>query len=142
MSNMIVRKPRRFAEIVGMLMMHGGTDRIMFATGVPSAHPQPIIDALTDFEMPRDLVDGWGFPEFTPDVFAKLMGGNALRLHGLGGEKVRADADRARPGGPAHRAFRGVRPLTRTPRASRRKNTISPPGRGERASLAGWRNAL
>jgi len=82
-SNMVVRKPRRFAEIVGMLMMHGGTDRIMFATGVPSAHPQPIIDALVNFEMPRDLVDGWGFPEFTPELLGKLLGGNALRLHGL-----------------------------------------------------------
>ncbi len=88
-SNMIVRKPRKFAEIIGTLMAHGGTDRILFATGVPSAHPQPIVEALRDFTMPEDLVEGWGFPELTDEIKAKLLGGNAARLHGLDPAEVK-----------------------------------------------------
>jgi uncharacterized protein len=46
-------------------------------------HPQPGLERFGDFEMPRDLVEGKGYPELTPTIKEKILGGNIARLHGL-----------------------------------------------------------
>jgi predicted TIM-barrel fold metal-dependent hydrolase len=82
-ANFAVRQPRKFAHVIGTLMQYAGDDRIMFGTGCCAAHPQPILDAFTSFQMPQDLVDGYGFPELTDDSKRKILGGNFARLHGF-----------------------------------------------------------
>ena len=82
-ANFAVRRPRRFAEILGTLLQTGATDRIVFGTGGMQAHPQPILQALTDLEMPQELRDGFGMPELTPEIKQKILGDNMARLHGL-----------------------------------------------------------
>lgn len=82
-ANFAVRRPHRFAEILGTLLLHGAGDRIVFGTGGMQAHPQPILQAVAGLEMPADLRDGWGLPDLTPECKAKLLGGNMARLHGL-----------------------------------------------------------
>lgn len=82
-ANFAVRRPHRFAEILGTLLQAGGVDRIVFGTGGMQAHPQPIVQALVGLEMPDDLREGAGMPELTPEVKQKILGGNMARLHGL-----------------------------------------------------------
>jgi predicted TIM-barrel fold metal-dependent hydrolase len=89
-STLIVNQPRRFAEVLGQLLYWGGPDRILFATGANFVHPQPVIEAFRNFEMPADMVEGYGFPQLTDEIREKILGLNALRLLGLDAEELRA----------------------------------------------------
>ena len=82
-ANFAVRRPHRFAEILGTLLLTGATDRIVFGTGGMQAHPQPIVEALAELEMPRELREGRGMPELTPEIKQKVLGANMARLHGI-----------------------------------------------------------
>jgi predicted TIM-barrel fold metal-dependent hydrolase len=85
-ASAVVRMPRRFARAVGSLLAEA-PDRVLFATGAPLSHPQPVIDAIDAFVMPEDLVQE-GLPEFTPELKAAVLGGNMARLHGLDEQAV------------------------------------------------------
>jgi len=87
-ANTVVQMPRRFAKAVGALVAEA-PDRVMFGSGAPLSHPQPIIEAIADFEMPEDLLEE-GLPEFTDELKGKLLGGNMAALHGLDVEAIRA----------------------------------------------------
>jgi predicted TIM-barrel fold metal-dependent hydrolase len=87
-ANTAVRMPRRFAKSVGPLVQ-AAPDRVLFATGAPLAHPQPIIEAIEAFKMPDDLLDE-GLPEFTDEIKADLLGGNMARMFGLDAAEVLA----------------------------------------------------
>ncbi len=89
-STLIVNQPRRFAEVLGQLMYWGGPDRILFATGAHFVHPQPVIEAFQSFEIPPDMVEGYGFPVLTQEIKDKILGLNALRLLGLDADELRA----------------------------------------------------
>jgi len=82
-NSLIINNPRRFAEVIGTFLYWGGADRLMFASGCSFVHPQPIIDALLKFEMPEDLMKGYGYPEFTQEIKHKILGENWCRLHGI-----------------------------------------------------------
>ena len=83
-GNLIVRQPRRFAEMLGkMLQVSGGAHKLLFATGCALAHPDPIVAAFWAFEMPEDLQEGFDYPAVTPEMKAAMLGGNMLQLHGL-----------------------------------------------------------
>ena len=77
-------------------MRVGAEDRVLFGTGASVGHPQPIVEAIAALEMPHDLVEGYGYPELTPEIKAKLFSGNMAALHGLDVpeliERVRDDA--------------------------------------------------
>ena len=45
---------------------------------------------IFDFEMPRDLVEGFGYPEFSDEIKRGIMGENFLRLHGVDTAGLRA----------------------------------------------------
>jgi uncharacterized protein len=82
--------PRAFAEAFGSLLASAGPDRILFASGVNLIHPRPPIELLGAFEMPEDLVAERGYPRMSDEIRRKVLGENALRLHGLNPEEVRA----------------------------------------------------
>ncbi|MFB2598652.1 amidohydrolase family protein [Herbiconiux sp. P17] len=85
-ANAAVRMPRRFARAVGELLA-AAPKQVMFASGAPLSHPQPVIEAIASMQMPQDLVDE-GLPELTDAVKADLFGGTMARLHGLDVEKL------------------------------------------------------
>jgi predicted TIM-barrel fold metal-dependent hydrolase len=88
--SLLFSAPRRFAEVLGSLMYWGGEDRILWAAGAMLAHPQVVLEAFLDFEMPDDLVQGYGFPPLTEQAKRKLLGENYCRLHGLDVEEMKA----------------------------------------------------
>jgi uncharacterized protein len=78
-----LHRPRRFAEILGRMLDAGAEDRLLFATGGALNHPQPVIEAFGNFEMPRDLIDGYGYPELTPEIKRKIFGLNGAAINGI-----------------------------------------------------------
>jgi predicted TIM-barrel fold metal-dependent hydrolase len=88
--SLLFTAPRRFAEVLGTLLYWGGEDRILWAAGATLVHPQAVLKAFLDFEMPQDLIEGYGFPPLTPETKGKLLGENYCRLHGLDYEEMKA----------------------------------------------------
>jgi uncharacterized protein len=88
--NFVVRAPRQFAEIIGKLLFWAGEDKIVYGSEAPIWQPQWALDAFWDFELPQDLVEGYGYPQLTEQAKRKILGENLLRLHGLDVEATRA----------------------------------------------------
>jgi hypothetical protein len=49
-----------------------------------------VLEAFLEFEMPADLIEGYGFPPLTEETKRKLLGENYCRLHGLDVDDVKA----------------------------------------------------
>lgn len=81
-SYLLQSAPRQFAAIIGTFLRAGGEDRVLWATGCNSHHPQPFLEMFWNFEMPQDLIEGYGFPELTEQAKRKILGLNHARLLG------------------------------------------------------------
>jgi predicted TIM-barrel fold metal-dependent hydrolase len=87
--NFVVRSPRQFAEWLGKLMFWCGEDKIIYGSEAPLFHPKWAIDAFWNFELPQDLVEGYGYPQLTEQAKRKILGENLLRLSGMDVEETR-----------------------------------------------------
>src|SRR5438093_731864 len=74
--NFLVRAPRMFAEILGKLLFWCGEDKIIYGSEAPIFHPQWALKAFWDFELPRDLQEGYGYPPLTDQAKRKILGQN------------------------------------------------------------------
>ena len=88
--NLIARAPRQFAELMGKLLFWAGEDKIVYGSEAPIFHPRWALDAFWNFELPQDLVEGYGYPQLTEQAKRKILGENLLRLHGMDVEETRA----------------------------------------------------
>ena len=88
--NLIARAPRQFAELMGKLLFWAGEDKIVYGSEAPIWQPQWALDAFWNFELPQDLVEGYGYPQLTEQAKRKILGENLLRLHGMDVEETRA----------------------------------------------------
>jgi uncharacterized protein len=88
--NTIVRAPRGFAEVLGKLLFWCGEDKIVYGSETPIWHPQWALQAFWNFELPQDLVEGYGYPQLTEQAKRKILGENLLRLHGMDVDEVRS----------------------------------------------------
>jgi uncharacterized protein len=88
--NFIVRSPRQFAEVLGKLLWWCGEDKIIYGSEAPIWQPQWALDAFWNFQLPQDLVEGYGYPQLTETAKRKILGENLLRLHGMDVEATRA----------------------------------------------------
>jgi predicted TIM-barrel fold metal-dependent hydrolase len=88
--NFVVRSPRLFAELLGKLLFWCGEDKIIYGSEAPIWQPQWALEAFWNFEIPQDLVDGYGYPPLTEQAKRKILGENLLRLHGMDVEETRA----------------------------------------------------
>jgi predicted TIM-barrel fold metal-dependent hydrolase len=87
--NLIGRSPRGFAEILGKLLFWCGEDKIVYGSEAPIWHPQWALEAFWNFEIPKDLCEGYGYPPLTDVAKKKILGENLLRLHGFDVEKTK-----------------------------------------------------
>jgi len=88
--NFIVRAPRQFAETLGKLLFWCGEDKIIYGSEAPIFHPQWALKAFSEFEIPQDLCEGYGYPQLTDQAKRKILGENLLRLHGMDVEQTKA----------------------------------------------------
>jgi predicted TIM-barrel fold metal-dependent hydrolase len=88
--NFVVRAPRQFAEVLGKLLFWAGEDKIVYGSEAPIWQPQWALEAFWNFELPQDLVEGYGYPQLTEQAKRKILGENLLRLHGMDVEATRA----------------------------------------------------
>jgi uncharacterized protein len=84
-----VRSPRQFAEWIGKLMFWCGEDKIIYGSESPIWHPKWALDAFWNFEIPQNLVEGYGYPQLTAQAKRKILGENLLRLSGMDVEEMR-----------------------------------------------------
>jgi len=68
---------------------------VIFHVGLPFIdevcwQPQWALEAFWNFELPQDLVEGYGYPQLTEQAKRKILGENLLRLHGMDIEATRA----------------------------------------------------
>jgi uncharacterized protein len=47
------------------------------------------LDAFWNFELPPDLVEGYGYPQLTEQAKRKILGENLLRLQGMDVKETR-----------------------------------------------------
>ena len=81
--NLVDRSPMQFAEILGKLMFWAGEDKIVWGSETPVFTPQWAIEKFWDFELPEEIVQGYGVPPLTKEAKRKILGENLLRLHGM-----------------------------------------------------------
>jgi uncharacterized protein len=81
--NFVVRSPRQFAEWLGKLLFWAGEDKIIYGSEAPIWHPRWALDAFWNFDIPQDLVEGYGYPPLTEQAKRKILGENLARLHGM-----------------------------------------------------------
>lgn len=82
-SAFAVNGKQRFADALGGLLATGAWDRIIFATGAVQVHPQTVLEAMYDFQIPMERTEGYGIPQITPEMRNGILGLNFARLHGL-----------------------------------------------------------
>jgi predicted TIM-barrel fold metal-dependent hydrolase len=66
-----------------------GEDKIIYGSEAPLFHPKWALDAFWNFELPKDLVEGYGYPQLTEQAKRKILGENLLRLSGMDVDETR-----------------------------------------------------
>jgi uncharacterized protein len=102
----VLVKPRVFARVLGTLLQACGSDQLIYGSGSNLSHPAPQLAAFDGYEFPADGLAESGFPQLTAADRRKILGENALRLHGIDAGTVRQRTEddefaRARAGGHA-----------------------------------------
>lgn len=85
----IVVKPHVFAKVLGTLLRACGADQLMYGSGTNLSHPGPLLDAFDSYSLPPTDIDEHGYPQLTEQDRRKILGENALRVHGLDAESLR-----------------------------------------------------
>jgi hypothetical protein len=79
----VVVRPAVFAKILGALLHAGGSEQLLFGSGSNLSHPAPLLEAFRDYKLPAELLEEHGYAQLTEADRHNILGGNALRLHGI-----------------------------------------------------------
>jgi uncharacterized protein len=91
----VTNRPLECAHVLGTLLRDLGPDYVMWGTDSALwGNPQWQIEAFRKFQIPDQLVEGYGYPKLTPELKAKVFGLNAARIWNL---KTTASAAPAEP---------------------------------------------
>jgi predicted TIM-barrel fold metal-dependent hydrolase len=81
-------KPRIFAKVLGTLIKHCGSERLMFASGNNLMHPLPLLEAFADYQFPDAAMQEFGLDALTEQDRRNILGLNSLRMHGLDAAQI------------------------------------------------------
>ncbi|MBV9250897.1 MAG: amidohydrolase [Acetobacteraceae bacterium] len=77
----VTTRPMECAHVLGTLLRDLGPDHVMWGTdSCLWGNPQWQIEAFRKFQIPDQLVEGYGYPKLTPEIKAKVFGQNAARI--------------------------------------------------------------
>ena len=80
----VTNRPLECAHVLGTLLRGLGEDHVMWGTdSCLWGNPQWQIEAFRKFQIPDQLVEGYGYPKLTPEIKAKVFGLNAARIWNL-----------------------------------------------------------
>ena len=80
----VMSSPDEAAHVLGKLLATFGPDNILWGTdSIWYGSPQDQIQLFRAFEITPQYQDQFGYPALTPEVKAKILGGNAARLYGV-----------------------------------------------------------
>jgi hypothetical protein len=90
----LIRRPEQAAHVLGKLLLAVGEDRVLWGTDAIWYGPsQPALDAFRAFQIPAEMRERFGYPELTPEIKARILGGNAARVYGIDLAQARATAE-------------------------------------------------
>jgi predicted TIM-barrel fold metal-dependent hydrolase len=82
--NLLVLAPRLVQEQMGRLLMEVGVGKLLWGSEAALAGgPAPYLNAFMDMEIPRDLREGYGYPEITREDKELILGRNFAGLMGI-----------------------------------------------------------
>jgi predicted TIM-barrel fold metal-dependent hydrolase len=86
-----VNAPRKFAKILGEAFRFVGPDRIIWGTDYAGFAMQLKFAAqgFLEFQFPKDMQEGYGYPEITDEDRRKIFGENLAGLLGIDTSKRR-----------------------------------------------------
>ncbi|MER7282865.1 amidohydrolase family protein [Dactylosporangium sp. NPDC000244] len=76
--------PRPALHAIGKCLLHVGADRLLWGSEAfvwPKV--QAYIDLFAEMTMPEDLQEGYGYPELTDEIKAKIFGLNYAKMMGI-----------------------------------------------------------
>jgi uncharacterized protein len=77
-------RPEEAAHVIGKLLKYFGEDRICWGTdSIWYGSPQDQIASFRSFEIAPAFQEKYGYPAFTKQAKAKILGLNGARIHGL-----------------------------------------------------------
>jgi uncharacterized protein len=79
----VLVRPDVFAGVLATLLAAGGSERLLFGSGVNLMHPRPILEAFDSYELPAAVLDEHGIRQLTEQDRRNILGENVLRMHGL-----------------------------------------------------------
>jgi predicted TIM-barrel fold metal-dependent hydrolase len=80
---LLFRAPGRFEEIMAQFMLWGGPEKIIWGTGGPAVHPQPLLERFLAFEFSEQTLYRHGIAQITREQKAMILGGSYARMIGL-----------------------------------------------------------
>lgn len=111
----LVIRPDVFASVIARFLNAAGSDRLLYASGTNLSHPDLLLQAFENYELPQTTLDTYGCRQLTAADRAAILGGNLLRLHGRTPAQVLADtagdtftAERAGGGAPPWSGLRST----------------------------------
>lgn len=86
----LIRRPDEAAHVLGKLLVELGEDNVLWGTDSIWYGPSQVaIDAFRAFRIPVSYQEEFGYPELTPQIKEKILGGNAARVYQLDPAAIR-----------------------------------------------------
>jgi predicted TIM-barrel fold metal-dependent hydrolase len=80
----VMGDPTQAAHVLGKLLVAFGPDNVVWGTdSIWYGSPQDQIQAFRAFQISEEYQERFGYPALTPELKAKILGGNSARLYGV-----------------------------------------------------------
>jgi hypothetical protein len=89
-SALLHQQPKRFEAILAELIDWGGHQKVLWGTGGPIIHPQPLLELFMDFQFSDHTLDTTDLTPLTREQKRDILGGNFARMAGLDIQQAKA----------------------------------------------------